>query len=78
MVEDERWSVPLSYCYLALNDGGHDSPVVAEENGESRKVITLFGGFSRMEQPQYRGLDSIQKGKRIMDHIANIREVRAY
>ena len=41
----------------------------------SGKVITLFGGFSRIEHPQYCGPDPIQKGKKIMDHIADIREV---
>ena len=47
----------------------------SNSNSGARKVITLFGGFSRIEHPQYRGPDSIEKGKRIMDHIANIREV---
>ena len=44
-------------------------------DGRGRKVITLFGGFSRIEHPEYGSPDSIQKGKKITDHIANIREV---
>ena len=70
----------MAFCGLqkvvAMSD---NSPAKKAVGGVSasgtRKVVTLFGGFSRIEHPQYRGPDSIEKGKRIMDHIANIREV---
>ena len=47
-------------------------------NSDARKVITLFGVFSRMEHgglPEDGGPDIIEKSKKITDHIANVREV---
>ena len=64
---------------LATNDGGRSPVTEQRRDDESLKLITLkitlIGVFSGIEYAQYPGPDSIQKGKKIMDHIGNIREM---
>ena len=68
----------------AANEGSADSHSVSLDGqlqgqdavaDDSRKVITLCGGFSRVEHPKNSGPETILKGKKIQDHVANIREV---
>ena len=55
-----------------------------EMDTEEKKVrgrpasITLYGGFAKIEHKKYYGPDTIEKGKRIVDHVANIREVKEW
>ena len=54
-------------------------PVALEPESDSRPPsITLCGGFAKVEHKKYYGPDTIQKGKKIVDHVANIREVRTW
>ena len=57
------------------------SPVELEGGtapGSRPPWITLCGGFAKVEHKKYLGPDTIQKGKRIVDYVANIREVRTW
>ena len=58
-------------------------PVESEPESEPTKdsrppSITLCGGFAKVEHKKYYGPDTIAKGKKIVDHVANIREVRTW
>ena len=84
-----RHLVPLAAEAVgAQGDGARPEPdidgVLEGEEPEQEQVrgrpasITLYRGFAKIEHKKYYGPDTIEKGKKIVDHVANVREIKEW